>query len=220
MVTPVANAGMQPYANFPATTGPRVAPTVNKTGRVIISQPGTYSGWNITAGNIDIQSNGGAVILQDFVVDSRGTTAGGPIWTRGGFTSPVEVRYGRIIGAGNVGSTCVNMLQPFGWAHNLDLSNCEDGFRAGHNTVIEANWVHGLYMGTASHNDGIQLQGTEQDVEIRLNRIDGRFRGQTSASSSRATPTTSRGSTCIRTTCPAVPTRPTCTTPGPSAPRL
>ena len=167
------NPGMLPYATYPQTTGPRIAPTINKTGRQLITKPGIYSGWNVTAGNIDIQSNGGAVILENFIVDARGTTSGGPIWVRGGYTSAVEVRYGRVIGAANVSSTCVNMLQPGGWAHHLDISNCEDGARVGKGTMFEANWIHGLFMGAASHNDGIQLQGTESDVEIRQNRRPG-----------------------------------------------
>lgn len=172
---------MPAYASYPQTTGPRTTPTVMKTGRQVITAPGTYSGWHVTAGNIDIQCPSGTVILEDFIVDARGTTAAGPIWVRGGFAAKVEVRYGTVIGAANQGSTGVNMLTPYGWAHHLDISNTEDGFRCGHNTLIEYNYVHDLFMSPLSHNDGLQLQGTEQDVEIRYNRIDGRLKGQTSA---------------------------------------
>ncbi|MEP7054473.1 MAG: hypothetical protein ABI912_04425 [Actinomycetota bacterium] len=176
----VTNVGNIPYANYPTITGPRFTPTINKTGRQIISAPGTYSGWNVTAGNIDIQSNGGLVILEDFIVDARGTTAAGPVWVRNGFTSPVEIRYGRVVGAGNVGSTAV-VTGVNGYVHNVDLSNSEDGFRPFTGSKIQANWVHSLYVGVGSHNDTLQLIGTEHDVDISQNRFDAPYRAENAA---------------------------------------
>lgn len=174
---PVLPAGITPYAAFPASVGPRVTPTVQKpAGRLLITAAGTYTGWHCTACYLDIQVPSGTVVLEDFSIDARGTTSGGPIWVRAGYNAAVEVRYGTIIGAGNLSSTCVNMLRPGGWAHHLDVSNCEDGFRAGVNVKIEHNWVHGLATVALAHNDCLQLQGTETGVEIAYNRFDAPYK--------------------------------------------
>jgi hypothetical protein len=171
---------MLAFANYSNSTGPRFTPTINKTGRQIISAPGVYSGWNVTAGNIDIQSNGGTVILEDFIVDARGTTAAGPVWVRNGFTSQVEIRYGRVIGAGNVGSTAV-VTGVNGYVHNVDMSNSEDGIRPFTGSRVQANWIHGLYAGVGSHNDTLQLIGTESNVDISQNRFDAPYKQQNAA---------------------------------------
>lgn len=180
---PVVPAGITPYASFPSTVGPRITPTVQKpAGRILITAPGTYTGWKMDAGSwLDIQVPSGTVILEDFILDARGTTAGGPIWVRAGYNAAVEVRYGRIIGAGNLSSTCVNMLRPLGHAHHLDISGCEDGFRAGQGTLIDHNWVHGLAQVPLAHNDCLQLQGTESNVEIAYNRFDAPYKSPNSS---------------------------------------
>ncbi|MEP7054471.1 MAG: hypothetical protein ABI912_04415 [Actinomycetota bacterium] len=171
---------MLSYAGYAARTGPRSTPTVNKSGRQVISAPGVYSGWNVVNGFIDIQSNGGPVILEDFIVDARGTNTPGSVWVHNGFSSTVEIRYGRVIGAGNVGSTSV-VTGANGYLHNVEMSNSEDGIRTSSGARIHANWVHSLYMGAGSHNDALQLIGTEHGVDISQNRFDAPYRNQNAA---------------------------------------
>jgi hypothetical protein len=69
-------------------------------------------------------------------------------------------------------------------ARRVNMYAVGDGFRAGSNTVIEDSWVHDLgHHGAhdpSPHLDAVQSLGGS-NITIRNNRLEGRYREQTSA---------------------------------------
>jgi hypothetical protein len=77
----------------------------------------------------------------------------------------------------NVEIVCDNGDDPAGAAvvnvavlRRSDLSGCADGVKVGSNAIVEGNFIHDLYFGPETHNDGIQMQGGS-DVVIEGNTI-------------------------------------------------
>ncbi|MDY7105983.1 MAG: right-handed parallel beta-helix repeat-containing protein, partial [Actinomycetota bacterium] len=116
----------------------------------------------------------GCIVIEanNVVVRNSSITCGATIpavWLRSGAGLMVEhntIRGTKGSAAGVAGS---NMVARFN-----DISGTADGLKVGSNTVVDTNWVHGLWEGMTpsgpTHNDGIQMSGGS-NVIIRNNSI-------------------------------------------------
>ena len=142
--------------------------TVTTNGAVIenldIKGMITINANNVTVRNVRVTSNGEKYLIN--IATGRSGTV----------IEDVELNGRRITTHGIVGSGYT--------ARRVNMYAVGDGFRAGSNTLIEDSWVHDLGHDGAHeaspHFDAVQSIGGT-NITIRNNRLEGPWRGQTSA---------------------------------------
>jgi hypothetical protein len=159
-----------------STTGVRDASVLKRSGSVTVSTDGavvenldvtgtiSIEADNVTVRNVRVTSGGGkylisialgrsGVVIEDVELNGLRISTHGVV--HGGYT-----------------------------ARRVNMYGVGDGFRAGSDTVIEDSWVHDLghdgAFDSSPHYDAVQSVGGN-NIVIRNNRLEGPFRGQTSA---------------------------------------
>ncbi|AKJ31988.1 hypothetical protein [Caldimonas brevitalea] len=57
-------------------------------------------------------------------------------------------------------------------ARRVNIHGTADGVKAEQNVLLEASWIHDLYLGNGDHADGVQTIGNGSNVTVRGNFID------------------------------------------------
>jgi hypothetical protein len=149
---------LKPSGSVTVTTNGAVIENLDIKGQIIINAN------NVTVRNVRVTSNGekylitiatgrSGIVIEDAELNGRRITTHGIVG--GGYT-----------------------------ARRVNMYAVGDGFRAGSNTLIEDSWVHDLGHDGAHeaspHFDAVQSIGGT-NITIRNNRLEGPWRGQTSA---------------------------------------
>ncbi len=162
--------------------GPRYATTSTRTGEQIAVTPGTYDRV-LFDGMVSI-TQAGNYTFRDCVIRS---SSWGVFHVSNG-SANITMEHCRLErkspapASGSSGSGVIHGTYTGTFRYN-DISGMGDGVQmSGDNILFEHNWIHNLaYVywgsnpadcGTATHNDGIQLYGSAQNVRILHNLIE------------------------------------------------
>jgi hypothetical protein len=149
---------LKPSGSVTVTTNGAVIENLDIKGMITIKAD------NVTVRNVRVTSNGEKYLIS--IASGRSGTV----------IEDVELNGRRVATHGIVHGGYT--------ARRVNMYAVGDGFRAGSNTLIEDSWVHDLGHDSAHdpspHFDAVQLVGGT-NITIRNNRLEGPWRGQTSA---------------------------------------